>query len=138
MTTEAIDDTDGMGLPIAAVAQQTGLSAHALRYYEKAGLVESVGRNSGGQRRYAATDLDWLSFLLRLRATGMSIADMQRFAQLRRSGPSTVAQRLELLREHAEAVQAHIDELQANLGHLDTKIDHYQGLLDNAVHGDPS
>ena len=122
---------DLLALPIAAVAQQTGLSAHTLRYYEKAGLVESVGRNAGGQRRYAAGDLDWLSFLLRLRTTGMSIADMQRFAELRRAGSATVPQRLELLREHAEAVQAHIQELQTNLRDLNAKIDHYEGMLAN-------
>ena len=51
-------------MPIAVVAERTGLSVHTLRYYEKAGLVESVRRNAGGQRRYAAADLDWLSFLL--------------------------------------------------------------------------
>ena len=120
---------DLLALSIAAVAQQTGLSAHTLRYYEKAGLVESVGRNASGQRRYAAADLDWLSFLLRLRTTGMSIADMRRFAQLRRAGPATVSQRLELLRDHAGTVRAHIQELQTNLRDLDAKIDHYEGLL---------
>lgn len=118
-----------MALSIAAVAERTGLSAHTLRYYEKAGLVESVRRNAGGQRRYAAADLEWLSFLLRLRTTGMSIADMQRFAELRRAGAATVAQRLDMLREHAEAVRAHIQELQANLGELNAKIGHYEGML---------
>ncbi len=55
------------GLPIAEVARRTGLSKDTLRYYEKAGLIEAVKRSSGGQRRYAANDLDWLTFLLRLR-----------------------------------------------------------------------
>ncbi|MFF0973335.1 UNVERIFIED_CONTAM: MerR family transcriptional regulator, partial [Kocuria sp. CPCC 205295] len=116
-------------LPISVVAVRLELSVHTLRYYEKAGLVESVRRNAGGQRRYAAADLDWLSFLLRLRRTGMSIADMQRFAQLRRAGSVTVGQRLALLREHAEAVQTRIHELQTNLVDLNAKIDHYEGLV---------
>jgi hypothetical protein len=74
----------GAGLPIAEVVERTGLSRDTLRYYEKAGLIDAVDRSSGGQRRYASADLAWLEFLLRLRATGMSIADMQRFAELRR------------------------------------------------------
>lgn len=44
MTTE-LDDC--AVLTLAEVARLAGLSAHALRYYEKAGLVESVGRNPG-------------------------------------------------------------------------------------------
>ncbi|MEU6574672.1 MerR family transcriptional regulator [Streptomyces sp. NPDC046805] len=77
-------------LTIAQVAERTGLSHDTLRYYEKAGLIERVGRTAGNQRRYRAADLAWLEFLLRLRETGMSIADMQRFAQLRSQGDVTV------------------------------------------------
>ena len=118
------------GLPIAEVAQRTGLSKDTLRYYEKAGLIEAVDRSSAGQRRYAITDLDCLAFLMRLRATGMSIADMQLFAELRRKGSSSVTDRLDLLTGHRDDVQRHIADLQGDLQVLDTKITHYQGLLD--------
>jgi DNA-binding transcriptional MerR regulator len=103
------------GLSIAEVARRTGLSKDTLRYYEKAHLIEAVGRSTGGQRRYAVADLDWLAFLLRLRTTGMSIADMQRFAELRRSGTASVAARLELLTTHRDDVRRHIADLGAHL-----------------------
>jgi len=89
-----------VSLPIAEVVERTGLSRDTLRYYEKAGLIDAVDRSSGGQRRYASADLAWLEFLLRLRATGMAIADMQRFAELRGGGGRTIADRLTLLRQH--------------------------------------
>ena len=116
-------------MPIAEVAKHTGLSKDALRYYERAGLIEAVTRTTGGQRRYAAADLDWLSFLLRLRDTGMSIADMQRFAMLRRAGAPSVPDRLSLLQQHRDAVVAHIDKLQNHLRALDAKVHHYEDLL---------
>lgn len=118
------------GLSIAEVAERTGLSRDTLRYYEKAGLIRAVTRSAGGRRRYAAADLDWLGFLLRLRATGMPIADMRRFAVLRRAGDRSIAARLALLRDHRDHVQRHISALQGHLDSLDTKIDHYQGQLD--------
>ena len=74
---------------IAQVATLSGLSAHTLRYYERIGLLDPVARVHGGQRRYDAKDLAWLAFLQRLRATGMPIRDMQRYAELRRQGEST-------------------------------------------------
>jgi DNA-binding transcriptional MerR regulator len=122
-------DADAPDLPIAEVAQRTGLSRDTLRYYEKAGLISSVGRSSGGQRRYARSDLDWLAFLLRLRATGMSIADMRRFAALRRAGDPSVADRIELLDRHRDQVQEQIAVLQGHLAALSTKVDHYRRLL---------
>jgi DNA-binding transcriptional MerR regulator len=116
-------------LTIAQMAERTGLSADTLRYYEKAGLIEPVGRSAGNQRRYAATDLDWVEFLLRLRATGMSIADMQRFARMRADGKATVADRLAVLREHRSGLDERIRALQQNADALDKKIDHYERLL---------
>jgi len=111
------------------VAERTGLSRDTLRYYEKAGLITAVGRTSGGQRRYAAGDLDWLAFLLRLRATGMPIADMRRFAELRRAGDASVPDRVALLAGHRTAVEAHVAALQGHLAALSDKIDHYEQLL---------
>jgi 4-carboxymuconolactone decarboxylase len=76
-------------LTIAEVAAVSGLSAQTLRYYERIGLLDPAARVHGGQRRYSAIDLAWLAFLQRLRATGMPIRDMQRFAKLRRQGDET-------------------------------------------------
>lgn len=98
-------------LTTTEVAATTGLSADTLRYYEKAGLIDPIGRSAGGQRRYAGTSLNWIAFLMRLRRTGMSIADMQRFAELRRGGEATVAARLELLRTHQARLAERIFQL---------------------------
>ena len=45
----------------------TGVSAHTLRYYERAELIRPVARNAGNQRRYSAADVEWVTLLLRLR-----------------------------------------------------------------------
>ncbi|MFF3908796.1 MerR family transcriptional regulator [Streptomyces sp. NPDC001848] len=122
-------------LTIAQVAERTGLSHDTLRYYERAGLIQRVGRTTGNQRRYDAADLAWLEFLLRLRETGMSIADMQCFAQLRARGDATVADRLAMLREHRAELAERIRALRRNAAALDDKIDHYQRLLDERQPG---
>ena len=115
-------------LTISEVAARTGLSAHTLRYYERIGLLDPVARASGLQRRYGVADLAWLGFVQRLRATGMSIRDMQRFAELRRAGPSTVRARRELLEVHRDEVVERIEELQRDLQTLTEKIAHYDAL----------
>ncbi|MER5535964.1 MerR family transcriptional regulator [Streptomyces mirabilis] len=117
-------------LTIAQVVERTGLSHDTLRYYEKAGLIQRVGRTTGNQRRYEAADLAWLEFLIRLRETGMSIADMQRFAELRARGDATVPDRLAMLREHRADLADRIRALRRNAASLDDKIDHYVRLLD--------
>ncbi|MFE2518541.1 MerR family transcriptional regulator [Streptomyces mirabilis] len=125
-------------LTIAQVVERTGLSHDTLRYYEKAGLIQRVGRTTGNQRRYEAADLAWLEFLIRLRETGMSIADMQRFAELRARGDATVPDRLAMLREHRADLADRIRALRRNAASLDDKIDHYVRLLDQPGSDEPS
>ena len=84
-------------LTIREAASSTGLSAHTLRYYERIGLLDPVGRSESGHRQYTGQDLAWLEFLNRMRSTGMPIRSMKEFASLRRQGPASVPERLALL-----------------------------------------
>jgi DNA-binding transcriptional MerR regulator len=114
------------GLSIQETAERTGLTAHTLRYYERIGLVWEVYRDAAGHRRYTEEDVGWLVLLTRLRATGMRVRDMLRYAELARNGPETFAARCELLEEQRARVQARIAELQSDLDLLDYKITAYR------------
>jgi len=129
MTNKSLARQDTQILTISQVSERTGLSRDTLRYYEKVGLIESVGRNSGNHRCYAVTDLDWLAFLLRLRETGMSIEGMRHYAQLRSNGAKTLGERLGLLREHRSSLEKHIQSLRQSAKVLDHKINYYEELL---------
>lgn len=109
-------------LTIQEVAAHSGLSVHTLRYYEKIGLLDPVGRARSGHRRYDASDMSWLAFLMHLRNTGMSIQQMLTFAALHRQGPSSTPQRLALLEEHRQQVLVHIKELEGHLAVIEKKI----------------
>lgn len=115
-------------LTIQQVAQQTGLSVHTLRYYERNGLLAPVNRASSGHRRYSSEDLSRIEFLTRLRATGMPIRQMQEFARLFREQPDAIAERRVILEAHRQQVLDHIQELQRNLSVIDWKINHYKHL----------
>ena len=96
-------------LTIHEVAKRTGLTAYTLRYYERIGLIAPVARAPGGQRRYAAADMAWIEFLLRLRTANMPIGKMQAFAKLRGVGDTTVADRRQMLEEHLKEVFSKIE-----------------------------
>ncbi|WP_144143359.1 MerR family transcriptional regulator [Paraburkholderia sp. BCC1884] len=113
-------------LTIGQVAGTIGVSTHTLRYYEQAGLIRAVGRTQAGHRLYSPADLDWLQFVMRLKATGMPIAGMQAFAALRTEGQPTVGARRDMLVAHRDAVLARIAELQVNLGAIVDKIAYYE------------
>src|SRR5947209_3526573 len=106
------------GLTIQQVAQQTGLSIDTLRYYERIGLLETVGRAQNGHRRYTQHDLAWIDLLIRLRNTGMPRAEMVRFAQLRRQGSATLTERRLMLEQHQHSLERHMAELQQKIARI--------------------
>ncbi len=109
-------------LSIQQVAKQTGLSIDTLRYYERIGLLEPVGRAQNGHRRYTQHDLDWIDLLIRLRNTGMPRAQMVRFAQLRRQGSATLTERRLMLEQHQYSLEQHMQELEQHMDALQLKI----------------
>jgi DNA-binding transcriptional MerR regulator len=125
-------------LSIDEVAKRTGLTAHTLRYYERIGLIAPVARAAGGQRRYAASDMDWIAFLLRLRTTHMPIGKMQTFAHLRGAGDATVPARRQLLEEHLTEVLADIEAMRQSAQALQEKIAHYHRLEQSRASPSPS
>jgi len=117
-------------LSISDAAEVTGLSAHTLRYYERAGLMlDPVGRAPSSHRRYSESEIRWVTLLSRMRATGMPIRRIREYAELVRSGDGNEDQRLALLEAHRDAVLAQLDAMRRNLEAIDYKIEVYRERL---------
>src|SRR5215469_16143075 len=112
-------------LTIAEVAERTGLTRYTLRYYERDGLMLGVGRAGSGHRRYSERDLGWLELITKLRATGMPVREVRRYAELVRAGDGNEDERLALLRVHRERVRAQLDTITGYLDAIDMKISYY-------------
>jgi DNA-binding transcriptional MerR regulator len=118
------------GLAIAEAARYSGVTVDTLRYYERAGLMPTApSRTGGGTRRYHDADLDWIRVITKLRATGMSIGLIRRYAELVRDGEGNEDERLELLETHRAEVVTQLETLTENLRLIDRKIDKYRGRV---------
>ena len=120
-------------LTILEVAKVTGLTAHTLRYYERIGLIHPINREQNTRRCYTADDVGWIDFLLKLRAIGMSIKDMQQYAELQRQGDATLPERVEMLKALRDKVESHIDEMNQHLKLIYYKIDYYQKVVEEQM-----
>lgn len=63
-------------MDIAEVARRSGVPASALRYYEKKGLIASVGRD-GLRRRFAPGVMDQLALIALGQAAGLSLEEIR-------------------------------------------------------------
>ena len=83
----------------ALVSMVNVAEVDAGRQPTRIGLLGRIGRTADGRRCFSEADLGWLLLLSRLRATGMPVRDMVRYAGLVRSQAGK-QERLELLQRH--------------------------------------
>jgi len=75
-------DAEGPLLRIQEVADQVGLTARSIRYYEEVGLLEPAARSEGAYRLYDADDVARLQFIKGLRDdAGFSLAEIRQLLE---------------------------------------------------------
>ena len=114
-----------MDYSIGEFSKVTGLGIHTLRYYEHEGLIIPL-RNSSNRRRYSEKDIAWIAFIKRLKATGMPIKEIKKYAVLRAKGDVTLSERMEMLIQHRQSLNEQIRRLQEHEAMLDEKIAFYR------------
>jgi DNA-binding transcriptional MerR regulator len=126
---------------IGQVSKLTGITAFALRYYEKIGLLPQPRRQDGkphGVRVYDDRDLQFINFIHGLRDAGMKLDDIASFVEggclLTQDSRSAgvrhmLRRRISILEQHVGELERQIARLQALKSTAQDKKDYYAGLL---------
>lgn len=120
-------------MDIRHAAAESRLSIDTIRFYEKSGMLPPLPRGKRGWRSFDGGAVEWLTILERLRATGMPLKDMRRFAELV-FAPDTRSrrakeERLEILKRHRLELARRKAELAACEAYLGMKIRIYSREL---------
>jgi DNA-binding transcriptional MerR regulator len=126
------------GFTIRSMAKRCGMTTHTLRYYERIGLIQPVGRASNGHRRYSLADEAWIEFLHRMRTTNIPIRVLQHYAELREQGDETSLERRQILEDHLTAITEQIAQLQQAQQLLAYKITNYKKIEQKIRRGQPT
>ena len=125
-----------MDYSIGEFSKVTGLGIHTLRYYEHENLIIPL-RNASNRRRYSEKDIAWIAFIKRLKATGMPIKEIKKYAALRAKGDVTLSERMEMLIQHRQSLNEQIRRLQEHETMLDEKIAFYRQEIEGHREGTP-
>src|SRR5260370_39473962 len=96
---------------IGEIAEQAGLSTKALRYSERAGLIEERTRTSSGYRDYTESVLDRLRFIRSSQAAGLTLGEIKGVIAFREQGSPPCGHVLELIEGRAADLDRRIAEL---------------------------
>lgn len=108
---------------ITEVAQQTGVTADTLRYYERIGLLPAPARTTGAHRRYGPDTLDRVRFIRGAQRLGLSLTDIATLLAVRDTGACPCEPASELLRRRIGELDAETNRLAALRAELLTMAD---------------
>lgn len=104
-------------ITIKTISENLGISAHAIRFYEKEGMVE-IPRNERGFREFDERSIDRLKAIAHYRRVGMSLEDIRKvLAEFHNHTLST-----ELLEKTKRDLEKQIHDLQETHHYLVEKI----------------
>lgn len=73
-------------MTIREIAAKTNMSTDTLRYYERIGLLPPVPRNAAGIRNYDEYFVNFINFIKKLKASGMSLEHIIDYIRLAEMG----------------------------------------------------
>ncbi|MEQ2723759.1 MerR family transcriptional regulator [Phascolarctobacterium faecium] len=116
-------------MTIREIAAKTNMSTDTLRYYERIGLLPPVPRNAVGIRNYDEYFVNFINFIKKLKASGMSLEHIIDYIRLAEMGDATIQERKKLLAEAREMLLDKINSLQLVAELADYQLRNYENLL---------
>jgi len=98
---------------ISQAAQQSGLSAKTIRYYEEIQLIAPAARGENGYRQYDGKALEELRFLARARDVGFDLEESRQLLELQRNSARQSRHARDLVMEKSQKLQSRIEQLVA-------------------------
>jgi DNA-binding transcriptional MerR regulator len=99
------------GFQIGQVSEQTGLSADAIRFYEKQRLLERAPRTEGGFRLFNTQDIQRIQFIRRAQRLGFSLPEIRELLVIQREEDETCSHVRDLLRAKVAQIHSKAEEL---------------------------
>lgn len=116
-------------MTIREIAAKTNMSTDTLRYYGSIGLLPPVPRNAAGIRNYDEYFVNFINFIKKLKASGMSLEHIIDYIRLAEMGDATIQERKKLLAEARETLLDKINSLQLVAELADYQLRNYENLL---------
>ena len=114
---------------IREAAALTGVPASTLRYYESIGINPSVDRGeTSGHRMYDENDLDELTWVACLAATGLSTADMKQYVANSKTGRGAASGQIDLLVAQRDRLVQEAERLALRRRYVDLKIEYWHAV----------
>ena len=114
---------------IREAAALSGLPASTLRYYESIGVITPIGRGESSRHRvYTEQDMNVLTGIACLAATGLSVSDMRRYVENSGLGAAAADEQVRMLAEQADRLAVEAQQIAVRQQYVKLKIEYWRAV----------
>ncbi len=98
-------------LTVTELANESGTTAHAVRYYTRLGLLRPERNPDNGYRLYQYTEVQWLRFVRQAKQLGYTLSEIREIMHDSDQGKSPCPRVREILKRRIEENREQLDSL---------------------------
>lgn len=100
-------------LTVTELANRSGTTAHAVRYYTRLGLLRPERNPDNGYRLYQYTEVQWLKFVRQAKQLGYTLNEIREIMHDSDQGKSPCPRVRDILKRRIKENRAELDSLMA-------------------------
>lgn len=100
-----------LDMKIGELAKKTGLTADAIRFYEKSGLIKGPSRTEGGYREFSSDTVAAIEFISHCRSLDIPIAEIKKLLNVRSGSAKSCREANLVIDEQLAKLRERIKEL---------------------------
>ncbi|GMR16472.1 MAG: Zn(2+)-responsive transcriptional regulator [Gammaproteobacteria bacterium] len=123
-------------LTVTQLANQSGATPNAVRYYTRMGLLQPERNPSNGYQIYKPDDIHWLRFIRHAKQLGFTLNEIKAIMSDAEQGQSPCPRVRKILQLRILENRRHMEELQTLQEHMEQALLDWQDKPDGVPDGD--
>lgn len=124
-----------MTLTVTELANQSGTTPHAVRYYSRMGLLRPERHPHNGYRLYKQSEVSWLRFIRQAKRLGFSLSEIKEIMHDTEQGKSPCPRVREILQQRIGENRKQLDELEALQSRMEKALRSWSKMPDGVPDG---
>src|SRR5690242_2554260 len=122
-------------MQIGKLASELGISAQAVRFYERSGLLKDPSRTESGYRQYGPEDVKRVRFIRQAKELGFTLSEIGSMLRMHDAGHAPCSEVIAIAERHLADVEAEIQRLQRFRKQLSSALTEWRKVKPRRVAG---
>lgn len=121
---------------VKEIAQQAGVSPEIVRYYVRIGLLKPARTDTSGYRRFSASHLNMLRFIMRAKQLGFTLAEIGEILRMAHRGRTPCPMVRDIVKRRVKDNRVDVEALRSLQARMESALAKWRHMPDGVPDGD--